>query len=310
MKHFKITVSIITYNRKDLLIRTLGSLERQSLPKENFEVVIVDDGSTDETPLAVKDIIRNSPCSIKYIRQEVNQGKSVVRNISIDNAQGELILFIEDDTIADEHLIEEHLSSHLSSYSENIAVFGSEIRGQESIVSPIGKYIEVTSKNFFNKVIYLIESNDHESYRGFITFNLSIKKSFLNRYGKFDPEFKYFSEDIELGYRLVQKGLKIICNQKAVIYNHHPANLAEYCSRNFNRGVYLIKLNKKHPEVFKLPQPVGKAKRFTKGLVYPSLMIIIDFIDRRLKIPFPGKFYQRIMDYYIEKGVYCALNKG
>ncbi|MDP8299341.1 MAG: glycosyltransferase [Candidatus Tantalella remota] len=305
-----ISVSIITYNRKDLLRDVIRSLEEQSYPKDKYELVIVDDGSTDGTQEVMEELIEGSFCNIRYLRQDVNRGKSAVRNISVENAKGEIILFLEDDTIADPRLLEEHIKSHRSEPGEKIAVAGLEIVKEISIRTPFGRYLKQSSKRFFDNVHDLIETGDKDMFKGFITFNLSIHRSFLMEEGMFDPAFKYFCEDIELGYRLSKKGLKMKYNPDACIFNVHPPRFDEHCRRNINRGEFSVKLAEKHPDAVDVSIPGGRAKLFLKDIFYPVLKNIISICDERLKIPFPGVLYQKVMDYCVEKGMRDALEKG
>ncbi|MBD3425623.1 MAG: glycosyltransferase [Candidatus Omnitrophica bacterium] len=301
-----ISVSIITYNRKDILNRVIKSLERQTYPHEKFEVVVVDDGSTDGTVDYMKGVLDRTTCDIKYIRREENMGTSVVRNVSLENAESPLVLFLEDDTIADERLLEEHVQWHREWPDERVVVVGREVRDERSFATPFGHYVKDTSERFFDSVHRKKGGNDVDLYKGFITFNLSAKKRFIVNNGMFDPEFKYFSEDIELGYRLSKAGLEIKYNEKAVIFNHHPAYLEEYCRRNLNRGYYAVLFTRKHPEAVLASMPAGAIKCRLKDAVYPLLLKAGDTLDRR-GIALPRTIYRKILDYYMEKGVRLAL---
>src|SRR5438309_8873202 len=105
----KITVQICSHNRKQLLAKVLASLFDQTFPKEEFEVIVVDDGSTDGTAEMIKGLA--APIDLVYIRQE-KEGLSAGRNKGILKAQGEIILFIDDDVIADSNLVGEHVRAH------------------------------------------------------------------------------------------------------------------------------------------------------------------------------------------------------
>jgi GT2 family glycosyltransferase len=122
----------------------------------------------------------------------------------------------------------------------------------------------------------------------------------------FDEEFKYFCEDIELGYRLAKKGLELKYNEDAKIYDFHPPFFNEYCSRDLKRGYFSVKLLEKHPGTLDISIPETSLKYFCKDLTYPILMRIIDFLDKYLKIPLPFVVYQKILDYYKEKGTRLA----
>lgn len=110
IKHFpSLSVIIPTYNRKDSLIRLLLSLAEQSCPYELYEVVIADDGSTDGTEEAVADFV--APYKLWYSWQE-NAGVNAARNRGLHQAYGDIVLFLDDDMVADPRLLEEHLKAH------------------------------------------------------------------------------------------------------------------------------------------------------------------------------------------------------
>jgi len=104
-----LSVIICTYNRADLLNMSLESLTRQTLSKDKFEVILIDDGSSDHT----KDVSSafHSVLPLKYFYQN-NAGLASARNHGIFAARGEILLFLDDDDIATPSLIEEHMKTH------------------------------------------------------------------------------------------------------------------------------------------------------------------------------------------------------
>ena len=297
-----ISVSIITHNRKELLKRVVVSLEAQTFPRDKFEVIVVDDGSTDGTPGVMKEVVAGSPVKIRYFRQDENRGKSEVRNISLKEAQGDIVLFLEDDTVADPGLLEEHAGMHERYPSRGTAVLGREAMDMDSVKTPFGRYVAEMSNDFFGRIHDSITAGKQDAYLGFITFNLSVKRDFLLKEGMFDPEFRYFCEDIELGYRLFSKGLELRYNADAIVYNFHPPYFDEYCRRNLNRGYFNEMLAEKHPEAFAVASGGREGAYFLKDAVYPFAMRAIDFSDKCFKLPFPRSAYRKVLEYYTEKG--------
>lgn len=96
----KVSIIIPTYNRQRLLEKTLRSLFNQSFPKDYYEVVIVDDGSTDETEKIVKNLSIISPVKLKYFKQE-NKGPGSAKNKGASNADGNVLVFCDSDIIYD-----------------------------------------------------------------------------------------------------------------------------------------------------------------------------------------------------------------
>ncbi len=98
-----------TYNRKHLLGRALEALFNQNFPRDEYEIVLVDDGSTDGTGEFVRTL--KPPCKLEYIYQP-NSGLAHGRNQGIRHANGHIILFIDDDIVASSNLLAEHVKTH------------------------------------------------------------------------------------------------------------------------------------------------------------------------------------------------------
>src|SRR5579871_5778539 len=92
----KLSVVVPTYNRKDSLRRTLDGLAKQTYPFADFEVVVVSDGSTDGTTEMLADYVKTAPYSLRSVLQ-ANGGPSKARNRGIQEAQHEVIVFLDDD---------------------------------------------------------------------------------------------------------------------------------------------------------------------------------------------------------------------
>lgn len=98
-----LSIIICTYNREDCILKALLSLKDQTMTAEDYEVVLVDNNSTDTTPVICRNfIIANPQMNIQYIH-EPRQGLSYARNTGIERAQGAIIAFLDDDAIAAKH---------------------------------------------------------------------------------------------------------------------------------------------------------------------------------------------------------------
>ena len=108
----EVSVVIPTYNKKDFLEITLTALGLQTCPPDKYEVVIVNDGSNDATEVLISSL--KVPYQINYTYQE-NRGRSAARNRGIEKAEGEMLIFIDDDCVPAPTFIE----SHTRNYREN-----------------------------------------------------------------------------------------------------------------------------------------------------------------------------------------------
>ncbi|KJR41168.1 glycosyl transferase family 2 protein, partial [Candidatus Magnetoovum chiemensis] len=99
------SVIIPTYNRSGTLSRCLEALSAQDFPFDKFEVIVCDDGSSDDTAAAVTRF--KASLTLKYIRQD-NKGPAAARNLGILNSIGKYLLFLNDDAIAADNLLTNH----------------------------------------------------------------------------------------------------------------------------------------------------------------------------------------------------------
>lgn len=102
----KVSVIICTYNREAYILDSLTGIQDQTFAKDLYEVIIVDNNSTDSTPLLCMDFIQHKGnMHIQYIK-EINQGLSYARNTGIANAKGNIIVFLDDDAVPCKQYIE------------------------------------------------------------------------------------------------------------------------------------------------------------------------------------------------------------
>lgn len=241
-----LSVVIPTYNRESILAKCIEALFKQTLPPDRYEIIVVNDGSTDGTNHTVKMISSQTPVEIRYLEQD-HRGPAAARNLAIKNSSGQIILIIGDDIIATPNLLEEHMNWHLEFPEENIAVLGYVTWSEEMKKTPFLEWLE---RSRFQFGYHLIQ-NDTASFWFFYTCNISIKKEFLINHGLFDEDFPYAAyEDTDLGYRLMQEGLQIKYNRNAVGHHYHPGiNLYTFRKRMVLAGENEAIFSKKHPEL-------------------------------------------------------------
>jgi glycosyltransferase involved in cell wall biosynthesis len=296
----KVSVIIPTYNRKKFLSQTLKHFCDQNY--KNFEILIVDDGSTDCT----KEMIEKSklPLEIKYFFQE-NKGPAAARNLGIKHATGEIIFFTGDDIIPSENLIKEHVSSH-EGQGENIVILGRTLWFSKIRKTPFRKYI--ADKHF---AYAGISDKDNVFWGSFYTSNISIKKSFLEKTELFDESFKYAAyEDSEIGYRLSKLGMRMIFNKMAIAYHNHNLSFKNYEKTMFYKGKSAVLLSKKVPAL-KAKADFKESNNFLKSILKKMIFNkffltiitqIICFLDG-IYIPLPGFIYRKILGYYYIQGI-------
>jgi len=238
-----ISVVIPTFNRVELLKASLESLASQSLPKHLYEIIVVDDGSTDATPEICQAF--SLRVRLKYFRIE-NSGISAAKNLGVFASRGVILLFFDDDDIADRDLLRQHLASHESNPDEHIAVLGYTTWAPSLHVSEVMNYVTEIGHFLFS----YSNLNDGQAldYTYFWGGRSSCKRSLLVKHGIFNQKFRFGSEDIELGYRLTKFGLRVIFNRKAVQYMNRPVTYDEFCRRCEKQGVSQYMFSQLHAE--------------------------------------------------------------
>ena len=247
-----LTVVICTYNRKDLLCLALQSLVGQTVSADAYELIIIDDGSVDQTREVVGSFKDKLP--IRYFFQE-NSGLAAAKNRGLKESIGEIIFFFDDDDVASPTLLEEHLHSHRQHPQEHYAVLNHTTWSPQLDITTFMYFITEVGHYLFSYP--LIHDGDILDYKYFWGGRSSCKRSFLNRHGMFDPVFRFGCEDIELGYRLSKHGLKVIYNRSAESYMMREPTLTNFLGRLLKQG--------KSQAIFTTIHPVSEVERWCES---------------------------------------------
>ncbi len=261
----QLSVIIPTYNRAEILEDCLNALARQTLDASLFEVIVGDDGSSDNT----QDVLRRAETSMPYKLiwfAQKNAGPNRVRNRAIKIASAPIVVFLNDDTIATAELLEHHRSFHAAHPEDNVAFLGKVTIDPELPYSPFSKLHLDSSfaqwENWVGPDGYAVLD-----WRAFYTCNLSVKKDFLLNNELFDEDIKY-SDDVELGARLSNHGLKIFYNPLAIGYHRHFITEHDYLNiaRKEGEGLatwYLKRPNDcRHLRMLRFPLCMTASLRF------------------------------------------------
>lgn len=235
-----ISVVIPTYNRLPILKKCLLALEKQHLPHNKvagYEIILVDDGSTDKTLEWLEENKQQFP-HLKTFQQN-HQGPAAARNLGIDRATGDTIIFIDSDLVVTEHFLQAHVDALIT--------------GKEKLKSDrLFTYGWVINTcNFTNPTTESYKITDF-SAAYFATGNVAIAKKWLLEAGKFDTQFQLYGwEDLELGVRLKKLNLKLIKCPEAVGYHWHPPfsveQIPQLIEREIQRGRMGVVFYRKHP---------------------------------------------------------------
>lgn len=195
----KISVIIATFNRKASLRETLNSLFTQDYPVSDFEVIIVNDGSTDGTDAMLDWVERPAGLTFKYFRQ-ANKGPAAARNVGLKAATGDIIAFTDDDCLPHRDwlkVIERELSA------ETVAGLQGRTYSDAGKITPLTHQID--NPNGTNDVP---------------TCNAAYRRNVLLAVGGFDDQFPFpHNEDADLAWRILKIGEIKFCPEMVV---HHP----------------------------------------------------------------------------------------
>ncbi|MGH1396971.1 MAG: glycosyltransferase family 2 protein [Trichormus sp.] len=236
-----ISVVIPTYNRQPILEKCLRALEMQQLSASSvvggYEVVLVDDGSTDGT----LDWLTANKEEFPHVRwfEQDHAGPAAARNLGVEKAQGDIIIFIDSDLV----VLENFLQAHADALVQSKEKLGSDRFFTYGAV--------INTCNFDNPTAEPYKITDF-SAAFFATGNVSIPKHWLEKAGLFDTGFQLYGwEDLELGVRLKKLGLKLIKCPAAVGYHWHPPfnleQIPNLIEKEIQRGRMGVLFYQKHP---------------------------------------------------------------
>ncbi|MBN1871170.1 MAG: glycosyltransferase family 2 protein [Candidatus Omnitrophica bacterium] len=301
-----ISVVVPTFNRKEVLKKCIQALFDQDLDKSDYEIIVIDDGSSDGSREMLKSIIDKAPCKMAYFCHS-RKGPAAARNAGIRHAIGRIILFIDDDIITVPGLLREHGDWHRRYARDNIAVLGYVTWSPEIKVTPFMRWLEEGTqfdyRQFYDKI-------DIDNPRYFYSANLSLSRKFLLENNVFFSEdFPYAAcEDTELSYRLKEFGMDLKFNKEAIGYHYNPTSLLTYSKRMSYVGTSIAILSQKLPEYFSVNKSdTTPLKRWVKSL-YPIITAAVSFLDYYLGIELKP-LYGKIMDYYRDVGIEKELSK-
>ncbi len=268
-----ISVLLPTYNRKQILEKTLKAYFKQNYPLEKIEIVIVDDGSTDGTENLVNGIKTNAPFPLRYFKQE-NKGVTSARNLGIENSKNQIILLSDDDVIPADNFILEHIQWHNLYPGEQEAVLGHVTWSPEIEIDDFMRWCENGGPL---QQYHLIQNRTQVDSRFFYSGNISLKSELLKQ-NLFDENFYFGFDDFELGYRLSQKGLKIYYDKKALGYHYKKLTYAEMEKRNQSLGSQAQVLHQKWPQTKKIVKVRNiwllRMAEIVTGLFYPLALLV------------------------------------
>ena len=235
------TVSVVipTYNRSARLQHVLTALSRQTYDPSRFEVVVVSDGSTDETEAYLAGA--TTPFDL-VVASQPNAGPAAARNQGVELARAPLVLFIDDDVMATADLVAEHVATHAREPG-NTVVIGPMLTPPDFQLSA---WIEWEQTMLYKQYDALARGLYPPTYRQFYTGNASVLRSSILAIGGFDVRYRR-AEDVELAYRLSEAGARFVFNDHAVGYHYAERSFHSWLQNAREYGANDVLFAGEHP---------------------------------------------------------------
>ncbi len=227
----KVSVVIPAYNAQQTIAEAVEQSVAQAKGPMEVEVVVVDDGSTDDTAEVAESV------GARVIRQK-NLGPASARNKGWESASGNLICFTDADCIP------------RAGWLENLLDGFTDLQ----VGAVAGSYEVANTRSWLARWVHQEIMERHKRMppfiRAFGSYNVAIPRHVLQATGGFNPVYRRASgEDNDLSYRIIKKGWRIAFRPQAKVAHHHPERVWKYLLEQYRHGFWRAKLYKAHPDM-------------------------------------------------------------
>lgn len=244
----RISVVVCSYNGKRTIRDCFEGLLRLEYP--NFEVIVVDDGSTDATAAITREY------GFRLISTE-NRGLSNARNTGLEAATGEIVAYLDDDAYPDPHWLTYLAATFMTTKHAGV--------GGPNVAPPNdGLTGDCVANAPGNPVHVLLSDQEAEHIPG---CNMAFRKSCLEAIGGFDAQFRTAGDDVDLCWRLQQRGWTLGFSPAAMVWHHRRNSVRAYWKQQLGYGQAEGLLERKWPEKYNADGHLSWAGRvYGKGL--------------------------------------------
>ena len=228
------TVLLATYNRRETLMKCLDHIEAQDVGAENLQVVVIDDGSTDDTLAALA--ARDHGFGELVVLGQQNQGPGAARALGLPRVTGPVTLFVNDDTL----LATTAIGAHLNVLAEHprSMVLGRFDFAPEYANEPLMRMLTETPHLFSYPLV-----SDGDVLRADLaaTCNMSVPSA-VAKAASFDPRFTFNAEDVDFALRVQEQGYSLRYCASALAWHDHRLTVESVRSSSIVRGVGAARL--------------------------------------------------------------------
>lgn len=232
----KASVVIPAFNAQKTLARCLKALERQTVSSDEFEVILVDDGSTDQTARIALEFK-----SVMLLKQQ-NAGPARARNRGAQKARAPIVVFLDSDCVAKKNWLLEMLKPF-----EDPAIVGVQGRYENPLPDAVARFVQFEIEKRYENLQSSMKKNGSIDFVS--TYSAAYRKKIFLENGGFDEGFRTASgEDTDLSFRLAEKGHKLVFASKAIVEHYHPTNMWKYWKTKFFRAYWRVRIYRKNPK--------------------------------------------------------------
>jgi GT2 family glycosyltransferase len=312
-----ISVIVPTYQRREPLRRALLSLAQQSLPAEEYEVVVAVDGSSDGTVEMLAEL--ETPYALQ-VASGPQRGRAAACNAGLELARGEVLVILDDDMQAAPELLERHRDHHPA--GSRLCVLGAVPISIDDSSPLAARYVA----RKFDSHLKALAAPDHRFRpRDFYSGNASLRAEALRAVGGFDDSFAvYGNEDVDLSLRLQAQGLELRYDPRALAHQEYGKGLRALARDTVHKGTTTVLLARAHPDVFhalRLAAPlensrpwlVARAPLLALTRRWPSctgVAFAFAALLERLGLWRQPLFYRAVLDYAFWSGVDAELGRS
>jgi glycosyltransferase involved in cell wall biosynthesis len=226
----KVSVIVPAYNAQHTIGHTLKALIEQDFA-EQFEIITVDDGSTDQTANVIR-----SFASVRYVHQS-NAGPASARNQGARLAQGEFLAFTDSDCIPQK----DWLTCLVQGFIQpEVGV----VMGSYGIANPHNLLAWCVHKEILFRHQHLLS----DFPKVFGSYNFCVKKSVFEKAGGFNVSYRNASgEDNDLSYKIIALGARIYFKRNALVNHYHPTKVKKYLKEQYRHGLWRVQMYAAHP---------------------------------------------------------------
>lgn len=225
-----ISVVVPARNAGQTIGACLESLLAQSEPRERYEVIVVDDGSTDDT----RQVVQRYAVTLL---DQPHEGPAAARNRGVAASKGQVALFTDADCVPAPDWIYEMARPFQD--QDVIGVKGAYRTRQRGILP---RFVQCEYEERYERMAKLRQIDFIDTY------SAGYRRQIFLAEGGFDTAYPNASvEDQEFSFRLAERGYKMVFNPRAVVYHRHPETLMAYFRRKFNIGYWKVRVLRRHP---------------------------------------------------------------